>query len=59
MFLLNWAPDCTDEYCGLAGSIGGGKCLPRLPEDATCITDAWCSSGACTDNVCEAEVTIG
>ena len=39
--------DCTDEFCFL-----GGKCLPTLTTGATCITNAWCTSGTCTANVC-------
>merc|ERR1719414_451311 len=39
--------DCTDSFCFL-----GGRCLPQLSTGATCITNAWCSSGTCTSNVC-------
>ena len=39
--------DCTSEFC-----FNGGKCMPQLSDGATCITNDWCSSGTCTDNVC-------
>merc|ERR1712223_1032130 len=39
--------DCTDGFCFL-----WGKCLPTLSTGATCITNAWCTSGTCTLNVC-------
>ena len=43
--------DCKDnKYCSLGTK---GKCLPQLLTGATCITNAWCQSGACNNNVCE------
>ena len=39
--------DCTSGYCFL-----GGRCLRALSNGATCITNAWCSSGNCASNIC-------
>ena len=38
---------CINEFC-----FFGGKCLHPLTTGATCITNAWCSSGTCTASVC-------
>ena len=39
--------DCDDGFCSVR------RCQAPLSTGATCITNAWCASGTCTDNICE------